>query len=72
MIELYSIQQNYILAFDPATFLSQLNNLQANQIDDLESALLPHLNGMLSLSSRQFYFQTFDLEMYHAKLPKIN
>ena len=33
------------LGFDPGTFLNQLNNLQANQIDDLESALLPHLHG---------------------------
>merc|ERR1711902_314602 len=29
---------------DPS-FLNQLNNLQANQIDDLENALLPHLHS---------------------------
>merc|ERR1711970_736948 len=32
---------NVLEGLDPATFLNQLNNLQANQIDDLESALLP-------------------------------
>ena len=37
--------RNIFLGFDPGTFLNQLNNLQANQIDDLESALLPHLHG---------------------------
>ena len=31
-------------SLDPS-FLSQLNNLQANQIDDLENALLPHLQS---------------------------
>ena len=30
-------------SLDPS-FLNQLNNLQANQIDDLENALLPHLH----------------------------
>ena len=40
----------YFLGFDPGTFLNQLNNLQANQIDDLESALLPHLHGNFTLT----------------------
>ena len=40
----------YFLGFDPGTFLNQLNNLQANQIDDLESALLPHLHGNFILT----------------------
>ena len=31
-------------SLDPS-FLSQLNNLQANQIDDLENVLLPHLHS---------------------------
>ena len=31
-------------SLDPS-FLNQLNNLQANQIDDLENALLPHLHS---------------------------
>merc|ERR1711881_18247 len=43
---------NVIEGFDPGTFLNQLNNLQANQIDDLESALLPHLHGGLSNNSQ--------------------
>ena len=30
-------------SLDPS-FLNQLNNLQANQIDDLENVLLPHLH----------------------------
>ena len=41
-------------SLDPS-FLNQLNNLQANQIDDLENALLPHLhNEETSSTTLQF------------------
>ena len=57
------------LGFDPGTFLNQLNNLQANQIDDLESALLPHLHGnFIHLISCIIYCnKILDEELSHEK-----
>jgi len=39
-----SIYFSVLEGFDPS-FLSQFNNLQETQIDDLENALMPHLHG---------------------------
>ena len=52
----------YLLGFDPGTFLNQLNNLQANQIDDLESALLPHLHGNFTHTLLHTLFTTVEIK----------
>jgi hypothetical protein len=51
---------------DPS-FLNQLNNLQANQIDDLENALLPHLQ-----STENHHNETTSIQFHKKQTAKSN
>lgn len=62
-------------SLDPS-FLNQLNNLQANQIDDLENALLPHLQASAEEQQNKgeylkhfvvIFHLTFFIKLYHSR-----